>query len=103
MWLQQCGSSYLKFSWDTSLGQRKVFPKPKLDEAGEETGEMDYELQAEGEIRVDVCSFFEIFPTLTLSLGMSCNSYFKLRSDRLVTSRLSILSVGIWLKKRIAG
>ena len=62
MWLQQCGSSYLKFSWDTSLGQRKVFPKPKTDENGDDTGETDYQIVAEGEIRVDVCSFFEIFP-----------------------------------------
>ncbi len=62
MWLQQCGSSYLKFSWDTSLGQRKVMPSPKLDETGQETGETEYKIVAEGEIRVDVASFFEIFP-----------------------------------------
>lgn len=62
MWLQQCGSAYLKFSWDTTLGQRKVYPKPKLAEDGSKTGETVYDLQAEGDIRADVCSFFEIFP-----------------------------------------
>ncbi len=56
MWLQQCGSSYLKVVWDTSLGEKRVYPKPNI-----ETGEMEYEIVAEGDIRVDVCSFFEIF------------------------------------------
>ncbi len=62
MWLQQCGSAYFKASWDTTLGQKKVMPTPKLNEAGEETDEIDYQIMAEGDIRIDVCSFFEIFP-----------------------------------------
>lgn len=62
MWLQQCGSSYLKVSWDPTLGRKKVMPKPKLNEAGEETGETEYDIVAEGDMRIDVCSFFEIFP-----------------------------------------
>lgn len=57
MWLMQAGSSYLKISWDETLGEKKVLPKPNI-----ETGEMEYEIVAEGDIRVDVCSFFEIFP-----------------------------------------
>lgn len=61
MWLQQCGSSYFKVVWDTTLGEKKVNPKPKLDENGQETGEMEYEWVAEGDIRVDVKSYFQIF------------------------------------------
>jgi len=53
MWLQQCGVSYLKISWDETLGEKKIVPNL-------ETGE--YEWISEGDIRVDVCSFFEIFP-----------------------------------------
>lgn len=56
MWLMQCGSSYLKVSWDPTLGEKQVFPKPNI-----ETGQMEYEMVAEGDIRVDVCSYFEIF------------------------------------------
>ena len=57
MWLQQCGSVYLKICFDQTLGEKKVFPKPNM-----ETGEMEYEIVAEGDIRVDVSSFFEVFP-----------------------------------------
>ncbi len=57
MWLQQCGSAYFKVSWDNSLGAKKVLPK-----VNEETKETDYQIVAEGDIRVDVCSFFEIYP-----------------------------------------
>lgn len=60
MWLQQCGSAYLSFSWDPSLGQKKVIPVEKQDEEGNVT--KIYEMVNEGDIRVDVCSFFEIFP-----------------------------------------
>jgi hypothetical protein len=49
MWIQQCGHSYLKCSWDSSLGNEMVNP---------ETGELDYE----GDVRVDVVSAFEVFP-----------------------------------------
>lgn len=62
MWLQQCGSAYFKICWDPSLGRKMVNPKPKTDDDGNETGEMEYEYVAEGDIRVDICSPFEIFP-----------------------------------------
>jgi hypothetical protein len=60
MWLQQCGSSYLKASWDPTLGKKRVMPVEKQNEDG--TVEMTYEVVAEGDIRVDVCSFFEVYP-----------------------------------------
>lgn len=60
MWLQQCGSAYFKVSWDPTLGSKKVMPVDKQDEQGNVT--RIYEIVAEGDIRVDVCSFFEIFP-----------------------------------------
>lgn len=62
MWLQQCGTSYLHVCWDPTLGEKRVLPSPKMDENGQETGDMEYKIVAEGDIRVDVCSFFEIFP-----------------------------------------
>lgn len=60
MWLQQCGSSYFKVSWDQTLGKKHVIPVDKKDEAGNVT--RIYDVVTEGDIRVDVCSFFEIFP-----------------------------------------
>lgn len=54
MWLQQAGHSYFKVCWDPSLGERKVLPP---DEPGGE-----YKVVSEGDIRVDVCSAFEVFP-----------------------------------------
>lgn len=60
MWLQQCGSAYFKISWDPTLGNKRVMPTDKQDEQGNVT--RIYEVVAEGDIRVDVCSFFEIFP-----------------------------------------
>lgn len=61
MWLQQCGISYLKTSWDPTLGKKQVVPKETVDP---KTGETltDYEIIAEGEIRVDIKSFFNVFP-----------------------------------------
>jgi hypothetical protein len=61
MWLQQCGISYFKVSWDETAGEKRVMPNEKLNE---ETGEttVTYDVVSEGDIRVDVCSFFEIFP-----------------------------------------
>lgn len=53
MWLQQCGIAYFKISWDETAGERKIYPNL-------ETG--TYDIVAQGDIRVDVCSFFEIFP-----------------------------------------
>ncbi len=60
MWAMQAGSSYLKVCWDPTLGQKKVMPSDSTDEEGNVT--RIYELVAEGDIRVDVCSYFEIFP-----------------------------------------
>ncbi len=57
MWLMQAGSSYLKVCWDPSMGRKQVLPKPNPD-----TGAMEYEIVAEGDIRIDVKSFFQIFP-----------------------------------------
>lgn len=60
MWLQQCGISYFKVSWDQTLGEKKVLPVEKQNEDGTTT--RTYEIVAEGDIRVDVCSFFEVYP-----------------------------------------
>lgn len=60
MWLQQCGSAYFKVSWDPTLGQKRVMPVDKEGEDGAIT--RTYEIVADGDMRVDVCSFFEIFP-----------------------------------------
>ncbi len=68
MWLQQAGSAYLKVSWDPSLGRKKVYPKPN-----EETGETEYQIVAEGDMRVDVCSYFEIFPDEYAKSWDDCN------------------------------
>jgi hypothetical protein len=57
MWIQQCGSAYLHIAWDPSLGRKQVMP-----DQDPETGETTYKIVAEGDIRVDVCSYFEIFP-----------------------------------------
>lgn len=55
MWLQQCGSSYLKVSWDPTLGKKVPIKVDNIDGSG------SYQFIAEGDIRVDVVSFFEIF------------------------------------------
>lgn len=57
MWLQQCGTCYLKVSWDPTLGRKQVLPG-----VNKETGETEYKIVAEGDIRVDVASYFEVFP-----------------------------------------
>lgn len=49
MWLQQCGHSYIKVSWDDCLG------KPLNDP---DSGDFD---GYEGDIRADICSAFELF------------------------------------------
>lgn len=49
MWLQQCGYSFMKVSWDPTLG------KPMTGIEGEDEG-------YEGDIRIDPISAFEIFP-----------------------------------------
>jgi hypothetical protein len=60
MWLQQCGSSYLKVSWDPTLGEKKVSPRDA--DNGDGTTTRVYDIVHEGDLRVDVCSFFEMFP-----------------------------------------
>jgi hypothetical protein len=62
MWLQQCGSAYFKVVWDQSLGKKRVVPKPKVEGQEPVEGADLYEIVAEGDMRVDVCSFFEVFP-----------------------------------------
>ncbi len=57
MWLQQAGSAYFKVVWDESLGRKQVLPTQDP-----ETGETTYKIVAEGDIRVDVKSFFQIYP-----------------------------------------
>ncbi len=57
MWLQQAGSAYFKVVWDESLGRKQVLPSQDP-----ETGETTYKIVAEGDIRVDVKSFFQIYP-----------------------------------------
>lgn len=49
MWMQQCGHAYIGTLWDPTLG--KIMKDP-------DTGETHFE----GEIRIDVCSPFELFP-----------------------------------------
>lgn len=49
MWLQQCGHSFVKVSWDECLG------KPMIDPMTEEFDGY------EGDIRADICSAFELF------------------------------------------
>lgn len=48
MWLQQCGHSYIKVSWDPSLGKPMMGPEGKI--------------VYEGDVRVDVESPFAVFP-----------------------------------------
>lgn len=65
MWLQQCGIAYFKVCWDPTLGKRRVQKKedqPAEPGGGDEASAKVYEIVAEGDIRVDVCSFFEVFP-----------------------------------------
>lgn len=58
MWLQQCGVSYFKVCWDESLGRKQVMPEE--DPAG--MGGTSYKIVAEGDIRIEIKSFFNIFP-----------------------------------------
>lgn len=72
MWAQQAGSSYLKVCWDPTLGKKRVMPVEKQNEDG--TISTEYELVAEGDIRVDVCSFFEVFPDPLAMYWGECKS-----------------------------
>lgn len=72
MWLQQCGSAFLKVSWDPTLGKKHVVPVDKPGDGGQVS--RIYELVAEGDIRVDVCSFFECFPDPLAMYWSECKS-----------------------------
>lgn len=72
MWVQQCGSAFLKVSWDPTLGKKHVVPVDKQAEDGTIT--RIYDLVAEGDIRVDVCSFFECFPDPLAMYWSECKS-----------------------------
>lgn len=50
MYVQQCGHAYLKVVWDTTLGRTETIRTEK-----------GYERVAEGDIRIDVVSPFEVF------------------------------------------
>lgn len=65
MWLMECGHSYLKVSYDNTLGD----PLPQIDSnpPGAESLEGPQLDDAQiagytGDVRIDVCSSFEIFP-----------------------------------------
>lgn len=62
MWIQQCGIGYLEVCWDPTLGKKRVVKKEQQPDQPPQDGAELYEIVAEGDIRVDVCSFFEIFP-----------------------------------------
>lgn len=72
MWLQQAGSSYLKVCWDPTLGDKRVIPEDVPDEEGNVT--RIYKLVAQGDIRVDVASFFEVFPDPLAMSWSECKS-----------------------------
>jgi len=52
MWVQQCGHAYMKVCWDPTKGNKLVVK----NERGDET------LEAEGDLRIDICSAFEVYP-----------------------------------------
>jgi hypothetical protein len=72
MWVQQAGSSYLKVCWDPTLGEKKVVPEDQPQEDG--TVKRIYKLEAMGDIRVDVASFFEVFPDPLAMYWSECKS-----------------------------
>ncbi len=49
MWMQECGHSYIKVSWDDTLGKEVTDP-------------MSGETQYEGDIKIDIVPAFEVFP-----------------------------------------
>lgn len=56
MWTQQCGHAYIKVGWDPSDG--RPMPEPLMGLSDDDEPNMGYE----GEVRVEICSAFEIFP-----------------------------------------
>lgn len=64
MWTQQVGHAYVKVCWDPTLGNSLPNPQADLEEGEENEKQFDpdEDLQHEGEVRLDVCSAFEIHP-----------------------------------------
>lgn len=60
MWAQQAGHGYIQVSWDPSEGRRMKNPDPKALEDGQFDPSDVY--MHEGDIRVEVCSPFQVFP-----------------------------------------
>jgi hypothetical protein len=77
MWLQQCGVAYLEVVWDPSLGKRHVKRKEYAEGEEPPEGADLYEIVSEGDIRVDVCSFFEVFPDSLAKTWDECRYYIK--------------------------
>lgn len=73
MWTQQAGSAFLKVCWDPTLGRKQILPAAEKTDA-QGNPKTIYELVAEGDIRVDVCSFFEIFPDPLAMYWSECKS-----------------------------
>ncbi len=69
MWMQQCGHSWMKVSWDTTLGDRLGETEDETPEMGSledsDDEEEDEPIEYQGDVRVDPCSPFEIFPDPT--------------------------------------
>lgn len=63
MWLQECGHSYGKISWDDELGEPMIDPT---------TGEY---LGCDGDIRFDVSSAFECFPDPLAKTFEDCKKF----------------------------
>lgn len=55
MAMQQCGYAFLKTSWDPSLGPKIPFADT------DEDGKIHVRYQSIGDVRIDVCSPFEVF------------------------------------------
>ncbi len=77
MWVQQCGSAYLEVNWDPSLGNKTVQRRePNPDEVTEDGASL-YDIVSEGDMRVDVCSFFEVFTDPLARAWDECRFYIK--------------------------
>lgn len=72
MWCQQAGSAYLKICWDPTLGEARVLPVD--EEQADGSIKRSYKRVTTGDIRVDICSFFEIFPDHLAKYWDECKS-----------------------------
>jgi len=72
MWCQQAGSAYLKICWDPTLGEARVLPVD--EEQADGSVKRSYKRVTTGDIRVDICSFFEIFPDHLAKYWDECKS-----------------------------